>query len=147
MFAEKAEARTQWLLAFPAVLASAVAESRIDDHMISNRQIADLRPRRFHHSGRICTENPRRSDRNTRKTGDDKEIEAVERDGADANAHVARPLQLGHREISAVLDAIEPAVTGDRECLHEKTANALILAVREVSVNGGKAEQTLSQSV
>lgn len=71
----------------------------------------------------------------------------VERHGMDADAHVARPFQLGQREIIAQLDVIESAVTGDRERLHEIPANALILAVREVSANGGKAEQTLSQSV
>jgi len=65
----------------------------------------------------------------------------------DANTNVARPRQLGHREIFAKLDMIESAVTGDRERLHEIPANALILAVREVSVTGSKAEQTLSQSV
>ena len=66
----------------------------------------------------------------------------------DANAYVARPFELGHREIIAQLDAIESAVTGDRERLHEIPANALILAVREkVSVTGEKAEQTLSPSV
>ena len=65
----------------------------------------------------------------------------------DANTHVARPLYRGHRKIIAALDAIESAVTRDRERLHEIPANALILAVREVSATGEKAEQTLSQSV
>jgi hypothetical protein len=35
--------------------------------------------------------------------------------------------KLRHREIVAKLETIEPAVTGDRECLHEMPAEAVIL--------------------
>jgi hypothetical protein len=49
------------------------------------------------------------------------------RRGADANAHVARPTYLRHGKVVAQLETIEPAMTGDRECLHEKPAEAVIL--------------------
>ena len=147
MFAEEAEPRAQGLFPLEAIVARAVAQPRIDDDVITGGKGGDVRTNRLDDPRRIGAENPRRRDRDIRQTADDEQIETIERDRVDANTHVARPLELGHRKIFAELDVIESAVTGDRERLHEIPANALILAVREVSVTGGKAEQTLSQSV
>ena len=147
MLAEESESRAQGLLSLSAILAGAVAQPWIDDDVVANRQSSDVRPNRLDDARCVGTQDPRRRDRDVGQTADDEQVEPIERDGMDANPHVARPRQLGHREIFAKLDAIESAVTGDRERLHEIPANALILAVREVSVTGGKAEQTLSQSV
>ena len=147
MLAEESESRAQGLLSLSAILAGAVAQPWIDDDVVADGQSADLRADGLDDPGRIGAEDPRRRDRDIRQTADDEQIEPIQRHGMDANTHVARPRQLGHPEIVAKLDAIESAVTGDRERLHEIPANALILAVREVSVTGGKAEQTLSQSV
>ena len=147
MLTEKSEPGAERLLAFPAILACAVAQPGIDDDVVADGEAGDVCPHRLDDPGCVGTQDPRGRDRDVRKTADDEQIEPIERDRVDANAHVARPFELGHREIIAKLDAIESAVTGDRERLHEIPANALILAVREVSATGSKAEQTLSQSV
>jgi len=147
MFAEDSVARTERLLSLSAVLARSIAQSRIDDDVVADAETGHTIPDRLYDSRCIGAKSPWSGDRDVRQTADDEQIEAIERDSMDANAYVARPFQLGHREIIAKLDAIESAVTGDRERLHEIPANALILAVREVSVTGSKAEPTLSQSV
>ena len=95
--------------------------------MVADVDSADVGSDGVDDAARVRAENPGRGDGYPRKSLDDEQIESVERPSANAEADIARPLELGHRKVVAELETIEAAVTGDRECLHEVSAEAVIL--------------------
>jgi hypothetical protein len=118
MLAEDAIARTERLLAGKAVLTGAIAQARIDDDVIADRDAADIGADLVDDAGGVRAKNPGRRIRHAGQAGDDEEVEMVERRGAHADAHIRRANHLGNRKIVAILDAIEAAVAGDRQRAH-----------------------------
>src|SRR4051812_42972523 len=118
MLPEELEARTERLFTGETVFTCAVAESWIDDRQITHGQSGHLAADGLDHTARVAAEYPRGRNRDPWQTTDDEQIEMVERGGAHADAHVAGANHVRHRQVIAELDAIQSAVTGNRECLH-----------------------------
>jgi hypothetical protein len=94
--------------------------------LIANRDTAHIGTDGVDDSRGIGAEHPWWGDRHSGQAGDDEEIEMIECRRAYANANVRRTPHFGYWEIIAQLDAIEPAMTGDRECLHAVPADTVI---------------------
>lgn len=127
MLAEYSKSRTEGLFAGATILARPVAHAGIHHDVVADRHAVDICSDSVDNSARVRTEHPRGCDRHAGESGNDEQIETIERGGANANAYFARIPELRHWKIGAKLEAIEPAVTGDRECLHEMPAEAVIL--------------------
>jgi hypothetical protein len=81
-------------------------------------------PDRVHHAGAVGADHPRRRDGDAREPADDEQVEAVERRGLHAEAHVARAAQLGDGEVVAVLELVETAVGREGERAQETEGRA-----------------------
>src|SRR5687768_11861287 len=107
------------MLTAQAELAPAAADPRIDDDVIADlglrlrNSIAEL----VDDSGRVGAKRPGRPDGDARQATEHPDVEVVERRGAHPHANLART-RLGHRQVGPVLERIESAVGGDRECSH-----------------------------
>ena len=90
MFAENAEFRAERLLAGETVLARAIAQPRIDDDVVTERDGSDIVADGVDDSTRVSAERPRRNQRDPGQAGDHEQIEMVECGCADPNANVVR---------------------------------------------------------
>jgi len=127
VFTQHRESRAERLFSVETVLACSVAQTAVYHHVIADADRGDFGSDCVDDAARVRPQHPGRRDSYTGKSGDDKQIETVECRSANANANVARPSQVGDWEVVAKLETIEPAMTGDRECLHEVPAGAVIL--------------------
>jgi hypothetical protein len=118
MLSEYAEAGAKWLLTGATILARTVAQSRIHNREIADRQSRDVAADGVDYTRCVGTEDPRRNDPDTGQAADHEQIEMVERGGANADANIAGAEHIGYRQIVATFNAIQTAVARDRECLH-----------------------------
>jgi hypothetical protein len=138
MLAVDLVARAERLLAVEAVLARAAARPRVDDDAVAGPHGRHARPDRVDDAGSVGPDDPRRRDRDVRQPADDEQVEVVERRGLDAHAHVGRLANLGRREVVAILELIEGAVSGDRESAHLPNASRRVPTARATGVAEGK---------
>jgi hypothetical protein len=105
----------EWMLTVAAVLAGAVAQSRVDHDGVADNYIVDRRPCRLDDAGRIRPDHPLRRDGDARQPAEQPQVQMVERCSAHAHEHVCGLAQLGVGQILTEREAVDSTVASECE--------------------------------
>ena len=118
MLTQKPISRAERLLTRETVLAGAVAEPRIDDDIVADREASRRTADGVNHAACVGAERPRRNDGDAGQSAQREEIEMIQSRGSHAHTNIGIVAQRRHGEVIAQLESIEAAVTRDGKCTH-----------------------------
>src|SRR5688500_8302500 len=108
------------VLAFQTKLAGAVGDPGIDDHAVAGAYPAHRRSDLIDDSGAVASHDPGWCDHDAREALDNEQVQVIERGRTNADAHVVRCSKLRGRDVCSILQLLQPAVGGDRQCSHAR---------------------------